>query len=82
MYNLGICYVEGNGTAKNCDEAFKCFKKAADNGDDAAQYNLAVCYANGWGVARDDAKALKLFRASADAGNEDAKAALAELKSR
>ena len=32
MYNLGWCYLEGEGVEKDAVEAVKCFRKAADSG--------------------------------------------------
>ena len=56
-YQLGKCYKNGEGIAKDEKKAVELFMLAAkqDNGD--AQYQLAKCYLKGKGVAKDEAKA-------------------------
>ena len=54
QYNLGVCYDEGEGVAKDQVEAVKWYRKAAEQNFAAAQYNLGVCYAKGEGVAKDE----------------------------
>ncbi len=66
QYNLGVCYRDGQGIAKDEEEAAIWFRKAADQNLAIAQYNLAVCYDNGQGVAKDSLKAVKLYRKAAD----------------
>ena len=44
---LGVCYDDGEGVAKDQAEAVKWYRKAAEQNDAAAQYNLGVCYAKG-----------------------------------
>ena len=56
--NLGSCYVNGCGVAKDYAEAVKWFHKAAEQGYDVAQYNLGVCYENGWSVAKNYVEAM------------------------
>ena len=59
---LGECYLWGRGTDINYNEAFSCFKKAAESGNSNAQYNLAVCYTYGYGTDIDDVQALEYFQ--------------------
>ena len=40
--NLGACYYNGNGVAKNHTEAEKWFKLAAAQGNETAKKNLSV----------------------------------------
>ena len=49
-------------------EAVKCYRKAAEQGDAAAQYNLGVIYYNGEGVTQDYAEAVKWYRKAAEQG--------------
>lgn len=70
--NLGICYAEGNGVAKDYTEAVKWFRKAAEQGYDRAQYNLGVLYDRGDGVAKDHNVAAKWYRKAAEQGLAEA----------
>ncbi len=72
QYNLGMCYANGVGIARDEAEAVKWYAKSAEQGLANAQNNLSVCYAKGDGVARDDAAAVKWFRLATEQG--DAKA--------
>ena len=47
-------------------------RKAAEQGDAAAQYNLGVMYDEGKRVTRDDAEAVKWYRKAADQGHAKA----------
>lgn len=69
QFNLGLCYINGNGVTKNEREAAKWFRLAAEQGHIAAQYNLGVHYANGNGVAKDHVQAVKWYRLAADQGD-------------
>ena len=53
QFNLGVCYDNGEGVAKDQVEAVKWFRKAADQGLAVAQFNLGVCYLYGHGVVKD-----------------------------
>ncbi|HCN07703.1 MAG TPA: hypothetical protein DIT01_07195, partial [Lentisphaeria bacterium] len=53
-------------------EAVKWCRKAAEQGDAAAQLNLGKMYATGLGVPEDDAEAFKWFRKAAEQGYADA----------
>ena len=55
-------FATGDGVAKDSVEAWKWFRKAADQGYAMAQYNFGVRYASGEGVARDPVEALAWFR--------------------
>ncbi len=63
--------------AKQYEQAFPWFSKAADLGDAGAQFNLGVCYKDGQGVAQSDVDAVKWYRKAADQGDAWA---LEELK--
>jgi TPR repeat protein len=72
QYNLGVCYANGQGVAKDAVEAVKWYRKAAEQNDATAQCNLGICYNNGEGVPKDFKEAAKWFRKSADQGFADA----------
>ena len=72
QYNLGSCYENGEGVAKDQVEAVKWFYKAAEQGHPEAQYNLGLCYEFGKGVTADLAEAVKWFRKAAEQGHENA----------
>ena len=71
QFNLGWCYDDGRGVAKDYAEAVKWYRQAAEQGHAEAQYNLGCGYANGQGVAKDKVEAYVWFsmaaRADADA---------------
>jgi TPR repeat protein len=60
--NLGNCYYEGIGVAKDYVQAVSWYRKAAEQGDARAQNNLGVCYDHGEGVAQDFVQAVSWFR--------------------
>ncbi|GBC27205.2 BTB/POZ protein [Rhizophagus irregularis DAOM 181602=DAOM 197198] len=45
---------ESQEVEKNLEEAFKRYKKAAEDGNEVAVYNLAGCYKYGKGVEKDE----------------------------
>mgnify|MGYP006343379143 CR=1 FL=1 len=57
---------------ENYAEAAKWYRKAAEQGNVAAQYNLGVCYKIGLGVQQDYAEAVKWYRKAAEQGLADA----------
>ena len=66
--NLGRCYYNGEGVARDEAKAVKWFRLAAKQGLAKARHNLGVCYANGKGITRDEEEAMKWFRQSAEQG--------------
>lgn len=72
LYNLGVCYENGNGVQQSYTEAVKWYSLAAEQGYAAAQYNLGVCYENGYGVKNSSAEAAKWFELAAQQGYEPA----------
>ena len=54
------------GVEKDEVEAVKWFRKAAKQGDRAAQCLLGDCYAQGRGVEQDEAEAVKWYRKAAN----------------
>ena len=78
MYNLGLCYDNGDGVAENVEKAAEYYQKAADLGHVEAMYNLGLCYDNGDGIAKDAEKAAECYQKAADLGDTDAMYALGE----
>jgi TPR repeat protein len=66
QYNLGFCYSNGKGFAKDVEAAAEWYAKAAAQGNATAQNNLGVIYNDGAGVAR-DFKAAAAWYAKAEA---------------
>ena len=62
--------------------AFKCFKKAAEQGHVKAQFELAKCYDIGFGVMSDMQQALFWYRKAAEKGHTDAIKRLSEISKR
>ncbi|CAG8499790.1 11820_t:CDS:2 [Funneliformis caledonium] len=74
---IGYFYEEGFGTLRDTKQAYKYYKKAAEEGDHYAQNHLALCYQDGIGVERDSLKAFDWFSESASGGNVSAQNNLA-----
>ena len=72
MYELGLCYANGNGTDKNPEEAFECFLNSAKHGHKEAQYAVATCYDCGRGVKENPNEALYWYEKSAQQKNAQA----------
>ena len=73
MYQLGLCYANGNGVEKDETEAIKWLEKAVelDNTDANAATLLGVCYYN----EKNYSEAIKWLEKAAELGDTDAKAA-------
>ncbi|MGZ8942198.1 MAG: tetratricopeptide repeat protein, partial [Methylobacter sp.] len=81
-YNLGVMYANGRGVPKDEREAVAWYRKAAEQGDAAAQYNLGWMYDHGQGVAKDEREAVAWYRKAAEQGDEDAKTRLNRLNAK
>jgi len=96
QFELGEMYYYGDGVAKDFEEAFKWYRKAAEQGNRAAkkalsdaadqgqaqaQYNLGLVYASGHGVSKDLEQAVKWYRKAADQGDAKAQSLLVEIDS-
>jgi Holliday junction DNA helicase RuvB subunit len=66
---LGVCYLNGYGVAKDEGEGIRWLRKAAEQGDALAEYNMGVVYCGGFGVAKDLSDALKWWRKAAEHGD-------------
>ena len=62
---LGWTYI----MSENDAEAFKWFRKAAEQGHAGAQLNLGTMYGNGDGVSKNDKESVKWFHRAAEQGN-------------
>jgi TPR repeat protein len=71
--NLGFCYAQGEGVAKDQAEAAKWYRKAAEQNYADAQFNLGLCFVRGDGVAEDLVEAYKWLLLAARQDDEDAK---------
>jgi TPR repeat protein len=74
IYNLGLCYQDGIGTAGDPLKAVELFQKASDLGMPEAMVALADACETGAGA--DAGKAFQWYIKAADAGNLDATVAL------
>ena len=63
-----MSYEFGKGTEINLEEAFRWYKKSADNGFNKAQNNLGNCYEFGRGTEINLEEAFKWYKKSADNG--------------
>ena len=70
--NLGICYMDGLGVAKDEAEAVKWFSKAAEQCVAHAEYCLGVAYFSGRGIPKEISVALKWWHRAAEHGHADA----------
>ena len=61
MYNLGVCYEEGDGCHQDPAAAFGWYRKAAERGYARAQNSLGLCYQYGFGVDSDELEAERRF---------------------
>jgi len=62
----------GDGVAKDAEQAVSWYRRAAEAGHADAQFNLGVCYVNGDGVAKDAEQAVSWYRRAAEAGHASA----------
>ena len=69
QYLLGDMYDFGKeGVEQDSVEAFKWYKKSAEQGYPPAQFMTGVMYSNGWGVIQDKSEAVKWWRKAAEQG--------------
>ncbi len=77
LFLMGTLALGGGGWSPCYGEAFRWFRKAAEDGETGAQYNLGLLYAGGLGVEQNDAEAARWYRQSAERGCERAQFNLA-----
>lgn len=62
LYELGICYKNGDGVEKNESKAFELFQESLNMKETiSSQLELALCYKDGIGVETNEKKSMKLF---------------------
>jgi TPR repeat protein len=61
---------------RHYEEAFKWFRKAAEQGHSIAQVDLGLMYLRGEGITKNPDEAVKWFRLSAEQGNDIAQSHL------
>ena len=76
---FGLCFGLGHGVKQNYSEAFKWFRRAAEQGYASAQFYLGNLYTNGNGVKEDKKEAFKWFRLAAEQGYANAEEILVRL---
>jgi TPR repeat protein len=69
---LGICYMNGHGVAKDDAEGVKWLRMAAEQGNANAEYSLGAAYFGGRGVPKDFSGALKWWHKAAEHGDATA----------
>ncbi len=65
---IGLCYDQGVGVAKDAQQAFLWYSKSAAQNYPTAQYNVGVCYYYGRGVALSYEDAVSWYRKAANQG--------------
>jgi TPR repeat protein len=53
LYDLGVCYSEGEGVEKDDESAFECYLRAALRGHKVSVDSVGTCYEYGIGVVED-----------------------------
>lgn len=69
---LGCCYSEGVGVARDYGQAVKWYQAAAEQNYARAQYLIGMCCHQGNGVERNDQVAVEWFRKAAEQGHPEA----------
>jgi len=72
QYELGLKHFNGDGIARNFQEAVKWLRMVAEQGNAGAQNKLGDMYYHGECVAEEYSEAVKWSRLAADHGNADA----------
>ncbi len=78
LYKLGAVYLQAHGVPLNDTEAITWIRKAAEQGNAAAQLALGVAYSNGQGVQHDITEAAQWWRKAAEQGDAKAQYKLGE----
>lgn len=77
QYELGMCYLKGNGIKKSSKEAFKWFTAAGEAGHSEALYRSGLLYFEGHGTKKNLTKAVECFQKGAESGNQNCRNAYA-----
>ena len=76
QYNLGLCYLKGEGTDKNEKEALRWFRTASGKGIVEADYMMGYCYEYGIEVEPNQQIAFNYYRKAANADLPEAQGAV------
>jgi len=68
QFDLGLCYANGEGVAKDFIQAVVWYRKAAEQDHAGAQYCLGLCYYFGDGVIKDYELAVYWYQKAATQG--------------
>jgi len=79
MFNAGLMYKRGEGSAKNVDRALDWWESAAEEGHARAQANAGRMYLLGDGVETDYRKARRWLLAASQQGDSESQFLLAQL---
>ncbi len=77
---LGVAYEQGEGIAKDYQQALAWFRKAAAQGFAGAEYAMGIARADGAGVPKDTLRAVAWFRKAAAQGYQPAQRDLDRLE--
>lgn len=66
MFNLGICYQNGEGVVKNFPKAFDLFKSASNIGDFDSTFQCYLFLSRGIGIERNLGDSLKFLQVAVD----------------
>jgi hypothetical protein len=78
---LGKSYERGFGVIQDFSEAFRWYRKSAEQGDDYGQKTLGSMYINGRGVTQDFSEGIRWYRKSAEQGNAESQYNLGNIYS-
>lgn len=70
QFELGMLYADGQGVKQSYTEAFKWFRKSADQGNINALHVIGLAYKNGIGVQQSYSEAKECFGLACDKGND------------
>ncbi len=72
QFQMGLRYAEGNGVPKSEAEAFRWWRRAADQGNADAQNMMGNCCFDGYGVERNYSYAVGWYRLAVEQGHAEA----------
>ena len=79
QHNLALMYENGMGVTKDCSEAAKWYRLAAEQGLASSQNNFGALLEAGDGVQQDFSAALEWYRRAEQAGDPNAPSNLNRL---
>jgi len=76
MCDLGVCYANGEGVARDPRRAVELYESAVERGCVRAMVNLGICLQQGEGTRQDPKRAVGLYKAAIKEGDVDAECCL------